>query len=83
MTSDYRAPDPYANDIAKIHAATSTPMSRFEEEYKAERMREITAQHTEWSAQRPAQQPTPRLTGAQLATYVPPDIYALAKENNR
>lgn len=43
--SDCSAPDPYAADIARRREREATPRSRFEDDYKAERLREFAAEY--------------------------------------
>ena len=71
----YVAPDPYREGLAKLKAASSTPESRFEDEYKASRMRELLATREALDAE----PPPPRLTAAEeaaLAAAAPPNPYA-------
>ena len=76
MTDHYAPPDPYENDLKKLRAAATTPLSTFEERYKAERLRELEAEYAERDALRPAQRPEPRVTD--LSAFVPPDPYRAA-----
>ena len=76
-TEDFSAPDSYAPSVAKRRAAEATPASRFAEEYKAARLRELDAEYAEMTA-RHAAAPRPRLTAAQVVEFTPPDPYRIA-----
>jgi hypothetical protein len=65
------APDPYAPGLAKLRSATSTPESRFEEQWKAERFAEV-----ERFAELVGEHRFPRLSDDELKAYAPPDPYA-------
>jgi hypothetical protein len=77
--TDYAPPDSYAPSISALRAANATPASRFEEQYKADRLREIDEQHAAWAA-KPKPKPLRALTAAELAASVPPNPYASLKE---
>lgn len=71
----YAPPDPYAG-ISALRAATATPEQTFEERWKADRLRALTAEHTRLEALIAA---SPRMTAAgeaDRAKYTPPDPYA-------
>ena len=70
--ADYTPPDSYAPGIATLRAASSTPESRFEDQWKADRLRELEVEHRSLDALAPEA----RLTAAELAQYAPPDPYA-------
>jgi hypothetical protein len=72
---DFTPPDAFAADIIKRREAEPTPESRFAEQYKAARLRELDAEHAEIDASIAAA-PQPRLTAAELAEWDPPDPYA-------
>ena len=69
--AEYSAPDPYAAAIAKLRSATSTPESRFEDQWKTERFAEVKR----FSAELDAEDPMPRLSDDDLKAYRPPDVY--------
>ena len=68
MKDDYVPPDPYATGLTTLRLATSTPESRFEDEFKADRLAEVE--------RFVALDPLPRLREDELRKYVPPDPYA-------
>jgi hypothetical protein len=66
------APNPYEQGLKTLRAATATDASRFEDEWKASRLRELEATRTALDAETPE----PRLTTAELAEWTPPNAYA-------
>jgi hypothetical protein len=62
-------PDAYAADILKQRQRDATPRSRFEDDHKAERTREIDAWNAKWAAE----PPKPPLSDAERARYTPPN----------
>jgi hypothetical protein len=78
---DCTPPDAYAKGIAAMRAASSTPEVRFEEKYKADRLRALELEP------RTERRPLRRSTAAEMARYDPPNGYQLAldalKENRR
>ena len=73
MDNDYTPPNSYGPAL-QARATSATPESRFVERYKAERRRDLQNEYAA-AALRTAQQPAPRLTAAELASYVPPDPF--------
>ena len=76
LEATYEPPDPYAPHLAEIRAASSTPMSKFEDQYKAQREAEFAQERAErerYAAERPAVR---TLSAADLKQYEPPDPYA-------
>jgi hypothetical protein len=86
--ADYAPPDPFTRELAVLKAASATPLSTFEDEYKASR-REALATESHQRDDHFAAHPSPRLTLAELADYAAPDPYAAGikalqlKENHR
>src|SRR5689334_3327457 len=76
------APDPYAAPLAAMRAASATPASKFEEQWKAERLRALQGEYVEIAAQGEAS-PSVRLTVGDLAAYAAPDAYAEGLEKIR
>ena len=73
---DGSTPDPYARETAANRAAHATPLSTSQEQDKADRLRELDAEHADIDAYI-ASHPQPRLTAAELAAIPePPDPYA-------
>jgi hypothetical protein len=71
---DYAPVDPYGPHFAKLRAAAATPLSTFEDEYKATRMRDLAATRRALDAE----EPPPRMTAAEkaeLAAFTPPNAY--------
>jgi hypothetical protein len=65
-----------ADVASKLRAATATSLSRFADEWKAERLRDLEREAAEVAAEVAA---VPRMTAAEqadLASYRPPDPYA-------
>jgi hypothetical protein len=60
------APDPYRPGLDKMRAATATPLSRFEDEYKRDRLAALRATSDALAAEAP----TPRLTTAELWPFI-------------
>jgi hypothetical protein len=79
---DTEIPDGYAQGIAAMRAARATPQSIFEERYKADRLRELEEEYAD-AERRPAPQPAPRLTAAELAAAEPPNGYQIALDKMR
>ena len=75
MKTDYSPIDSYAPAIARLREAAATPASRFAEEYAAKRTKELADSRAASAAIKPTK--TPRMTAAQVATYAPPNPYAL------
>ena len=48
----YPSPDVYGPGLARLRAASSTPESRFEEQYKAERLAALKAEYARWEGKR-------------------------------
>lgn len=46
MENDYTPPNPYAIGITALRAAMATPLSTFEDGWKADRLRELAADET-------------------------------------
>ncbi len=76
--NDYTPPDAYGPALKALREATATPMSRFEDRYRAERTKELSDSRAASAAASAALTPTKRarLTAAQAAKYAPPDPYA-------
>jgi hypothetical protein len=64
-------PNGYKVGLAALRAAASTPASTFEDQYKANRQREVMATRRTLDAETPE----PRMTAAELAEFAPPDVY--------
>jgi hypothetical protein len=72
---DYTPPDPYAEPLKLLRAATAPASSSFAARYAAERAREFEAERS--AALRRPDRPTLRaLTANDVKQYVPPDPYA-------
>jgi len=83
MTTALEAPpDPYADGLSRLKAASATPFSAFEDEWKADRLRDLTVEHARFAAAIAAR-PTPRLTVAEESKYAAPDSYKLALDKMR
>ena len=72
---NYALPDPYAAGIAQLKAASATPLSTFEDEYKASRLAALAASSRRLENHFAAT-PSPRLTAADLADYRALNSYA-------
>jgi hypothetical protein len=73
---DFTPLDPYAASLATLKAAAATPLSTFEDEYKASRLRELAVTRAALDAHFAAATGL-RLTAAELAEIPdPPDPYA-------
>jgi hypothetical protein len=68
----YTPPNPYERDLAALRAASATPESRFENDYRAARRRAFEAEYAA-AALRTAEQPASRVTN--LVECKPPDPY--------
>jgi len=69
------APNPYEHGLKTLRAATATPLSTFEDRWKADRLREVTATRTALDAEVAS---VPRMTAAEkaeLAAFTPPNPY--------
>ena len=81
MENDYSPKDPFAADIAAMRAAEATPESRFEDAYKAARLRELAAEDAEVAQLRAAHEAriaatsSSRFTAAELQEFAPPNPY--------
>jgi hypothetical protein len=71
---DYTPPNSYQLALQRMRRAVSTPESRFAEQWKAQRMRELMNEPASVVV-RGAQRSTP-CSAAELAACVPPDPYA-------
>jgi hypothetical protein len=78
MDNDYTPPDPYAPHPAQLSAAQATPLSTFEDRWKAERTAEFEAEWQEADAFRAAQPAPERMSAEDVKQYSPPDPYAAA-----
>ncbi len=80
-------PDPYREGIAALQQKHASPMSPAEARYRIERAIEVDRERIRAEKASPASTSGPRLTAAELASYVPPDPYAdgirLLQELNR
>jgi len=72
--NNYAPPDPYAAGLAQLRAATATPLSTFEDQYKASRLRELAAEYDRAAAHLEVN-PSPRLTAAEATEYAAPNPY--------
>jgi hypothetical protein len=84
---EFTPEDSYREGIARLKAANATPLSTFEDQYKAARLRELDAEHPRL-AEHVAAEPRPRLTAAEVAKFKAPDPYrdglsALKLKENR
>jgi hypothetical protein len=71
--------NPYAADLAKLRAAAATPLSTFEDQFKAARLHDVEKTR----AALDAKEPQPRITAAELAEYAPPDPYKAGLDKMR
>ena len=74
---DYPPPDIYAKGLAALRAASTPPVTTFEQQYKAERLAALEATRRGLDAAGPP----PCLTAAEeaaRATYAPPNGYSIA-----
>ena len=76
LAAECAPPDPYAEPLQTLRAAAATPLSTFESQWKASRLRDLEAEAAAVVAEVAA---VPRMTAAEeaeLASYAPPSPYA-------
>lgn len=81
---NYTPQDPYADGLKKLRAASATSASRFEDEYKAARLREFEAEYARLATLRAAHAARLAATPhADLESYAPPDPYRAGLDKMR
>ncbi len=80
--AEFPSPAIYDAPLAAMRSASAseprTAEETFEDGWKAQRARELSAQRDRMAANLDAHPPKPRLTAAELKTYAPLDPYAAA-----
>jgi hypothetical protein len=69
------APDPYQKELAALRAASATPETTFEDSLKADRMRDLAAEHRRLDAHVDAHRAETLRTAAGRQSYPPPNPY--------
>jgi len=79
--------DAYAAPLAAMRAAAATPESKFAEQFKAERLRDLAGEYARADADDATRPATRTLSAAERAEFAPPNGYQIAldamKKENR
>jgi hypothetical protein len=75
VAKEFEPPNPYERDVIRLRAASATDLSRFEDSYKAQRLRDLEATRAALDAHI-AEHPVEPLTDEEVKQYRAPDSYA-------